>query len=217
MNDILVRTKEEELKTIASIWKDFNPARITEAKNREEAMVILKDVKNISRDIEQEAKNLFAPIKEAMAEAKAKFDEPLLALKNAEAKIKATVLQYDEEVRKQIEEQARRQQEEENRLVEEQKAKLRAEAEAESLFGDQEVAKIIISEAEAMTASKIAEVDVKQKGRRLIWDFEIEDVSKIPAHYMQPNLTLIRSAIISNKGQIKIDGVRAFQKPILAS
>lgn len=49
---------------------------------------------------------------------------------------------------------------------------------------------------------------------RTAWDFEVEDISKLPREFMAPDMQLIRAHVKVKKGAAAIPGVRVFSKTV---
>ena len=49
---------------------------------------------------------------------------------------------------------------------------------------------------------------------RMIWDFEVVDLSKVSVEYLMINEKAVREAI--RNGAREIEGVKIFQKPVVA-
>jgi len=195
--------------------------------SQDSAMESAKQIKDWAKKIEALRVELKAPFKKAADEIDAHAKAITALLADPTAHLNTQLLAWNrklEEIRQA--EIARIKKEESERQAAADKAAKEAMdlAAFEREIGNDEVAEtaelVVQAEYERTEAKAITDVkselkkveEIRVKGVTLRWDFEIADVSKIPAKYMVPDLVLIRKTIVDSKGAIQIPGVESFQK-----
>lgn len=218
----LVEPNEVETKALSVIDK-ARAVKIVDAETYTGAGMLWKSIK----DMMKEVADTFDPIiekahashKEALAQ-KAKYYAPL---ESAYKSVKALMSSYDQAQealrlaeQRRLEEEARKAEEErllQEAILAEEEAKRNGATKEEAA---QEAAAIIEAPAYVppivlqKSTPKLAGGPVFQKR----WDFEVIDVSKIPALYMVPDLVKIRQVVTALKGQTAIPGIKTFEKRV---
>lgn len=64
---------------------------------------------------------------------------------------------------------------------------------------------------------KTIRTDVGTVSQRDNWKYEVVDFSLLPDEYKEPNIALLTRVVKASKGQLKINGVRIYNEPILAT
>lgn len=70
-------------------------------------------------------------------------------------------------------------------------------------------------QVEAVVTTKVGTSNI-----RMVWDYEVLDISKVPAQYLEVVPALVKSALVESERQgmeLSIPGLRTFKKPSVAS
>ena len=192
---------------------------------------IIKPIKQSIKDLEA----LFEPSEDAINQALAALEPPMIGFKQAEAR---RIQEAEEAVRKErerLEAEARAAAKAEEEKLE--RAHQEAEAArkaAEELAEDDPLAAMLAqdeadeAEKRAATAFAATQAAIREAASVVVpgeyvpktsaagtsfrtnWKWEIEDASQIPREMMMPNETLIGSIVRSQKDKTKIPGIRVF-------
>ena len=178
-----------------------------------EVLTAIKDLrKQIDAAFDPIIQKAHAAHKEAISQKK-KAEAPLV---EAEGIIKPQIAAYEAE-----QERIRRAEEARIRAElakAEEEARLQAAIEAEAA-GNKQEAEELLEEPVQVAPVVLPKATPKLEGvyTREDWDFVIEDESKIPRQFLQPNLVAIRGFVKSLKGNANIPGVKVFKKQIVSA
>jgi len=182
----------------------------------------LKAVTIVRKDFEKVQKEKIAPFKAEIDGIKDMFKKPLELLTEAETIARDKINAYLAEERRIKEAEARKIEEQRRKEAEKELKKLdRQDAKADGKY-DEATAQAIhdsIADKKAEILAKATEsVEINQSNDtssvRMIWDFEVVDLSKVPVEYLMINEKAVREAI--RNGAREIEGVKIFQKPVVA-
>lgn len=195
----------------------MNDARIENEADKENAVIMLKEISDYKKAIKKQEDELSSDAKKELAEIKAMFNEPKSFLNDAEEIVRGKINHFLNEQRARIEAEA---------LAIKQKAEDEALKQAEELEAlksgageyDAVTRKAMIEAIEAKQ-NKIIDATAKQMEInqssansvvRKVWAFRLTDLSKVPLQYLQLNETAVRNAIKS--GERNIAGLEIFQE-----
>jgi uncharacterized membrane protein YqiK len=195
---------------------------VTTPEQYKSAVGFLGVIKEFEKEIIAETQPTIDKIKSAKAEIEKARKEAvdlqrrhLGPLQEAEKIIKGKIAHFKtlEEVK--LRKERERKEAEARKKAEEERALAEFEAECD---GDDEELEVLQStpvEPEPVEVSK----GTQAKGAevRKVWDYEIEDIEKLPRGYMIPDHKKIKHDLSAFKGDTKIPGVRVFQKPVVAA
>jgi hypothetical protein len=213
-----IMTVEAVRQEIAPIVEQAKSLEILTAEHFEDASRFLKSVKTAQKV----ASEFFAPMKKKAHDAwkaiKAKENETLAPLSEAEAMLKRKMLSYNRE-----QEAIRR----------EEQRKLQAKADADARKERERLEKLAASrktpekqeeyrEAAAAIVAPVVEVapvvpKVKGQTIRKTWKAEVVDVALVPREYMVVNQKALDAIARSTKGAITIPGVKFVATEQMAS
>lgn len=212
-----VDSVKEFFEAVALNFSERIAPTITDSAQSEVESKMLSNIKATAKAVKEKKDFLLKPFKDAVDQLNSIIRPAEEALKNAEKASKDAILTFADLQRRRAEESARRQQEEENKAAEAKRQALAEAALDEELFGNPTVAQELVMQASEVAPAKIGVVEVKQKGERTIWDYEITDVNLIPREYLAPNLSLIGSIVKGSSGNTNIPGIKLIARKILAS
>lgn len=181
----------------------------------------LKAVVLCEKQFKAVEKEKIAPFKTEMDSIKQAFKKPLELLAEAQEIARTKLNAFLLAERKVEEERARKEQIERQKQAAKELKKLdRADAKADK-YDDATAAairEINQDKRDEIIANANKVADIKQSNEhatvRMVWDFEITDITKVPAEYLQINASAVRDAIKS--GVRDIAGLNIFQKPTVA-
>lgn len=195
----------------------MNDARIENEADKENAVIMLKEISDYKKAIKKQEDELSSDAKKELAEIKAMFNEPKSFLNDAEEIVRGKINHFLNEQKARMEAEA---------LAIKQKAEDEALKQAEEL----EVLKSGAGEYDAVTRKAMIEaIEAKQNKLidatakqaeinqssansvvRKVWAFRLTDLSKVPLQYIQLNETAVRNAI--KAGERNIAGLEIFQE-----
>jgi hypothetical protein len=216
MKDFQAIVQPIEIKARVYLNK-MNEARIENEADKENAVIMLKEISDYKKAIKKQEDELSSDAKKELAEIKAMFNEPKSFLNDAEEIVRGKINHFLNEQRARIEAEA---------LAMKQKAEDEALKQAEELEAlksgareyDAVTRKAMIEAIEAKQ-NKIIDATAKQMEInqssansvvRKVWAFRLTDLSKVPLQYLQLNETAVRNAIKS--GERNIAGLEIFQE-----
>lgn len=216
MKDFQAIVQPIEIKARVYLNK-MNEARIENEADKENAVIMLKEISDYKKAIKKQEDELSSDAKKELAEIKAMFNEPKSFLNDAEEIVRGKINHFLNEQRARIEAEA---------LAIKQKAEDEALKQAEELEAlksgageyDAVTRKAMIEAIEAKQ-NKIIDATAKQMEInqssansvvRKVWAFRLTDLSKVPLQYLQLNETAVRNAIKS--GERNIAGLEIFQE-----
>jgi hypothetical protein len=150
------------------------------------------------------------PYLEAGRQVDARWRPVLVALDSAAHTITNKINAFRAEARRRAEEEQKRLREQQ----EKERQRLLKQAERAEVKGLTQTADALVREAETIQPaivqpampSRVAGIQTVER-----WDFAIEDESKIPRNYLEPNEQAIRRTVQALKGKTDIPGVRVFR------
>ena len=195
----------------------MNDARIENEADKENAVLMLKEISDYKKAIKKQEDELSADAKKELAEIKAMFTEPKSFLNDAEEIVRGKINHFLNEQKARMEAEA---------LAIKQKAEDEALKQAEELEAlksgageyDAVTRKAMIEAIEAKqnklidATAKQAEINQSSANSvvRKVWAFRLTDLSKVPLQYIQLNETAVRNAI--KAGERNIAGLEIFQE-----
>lgn len=195
----------------------MNDARIENEADKENAVIMLKEISDYKKAIKKQEDELSSDAKKELAEIKAMFNEPKSFLNNAEEIVRGKINHFLNEQKARMEAEA---------LALKQKAEDEALKQAEELEAlksgageyDAVTRKAMIEAIEAKqnklidATAKQAEINQSSANSvvRKVWAFRLNDLSKVPLQYIQLNETAVRNAI--KAGERNIAGLEIFQE-----
>lgn len=216
MKDFQAIVQPIEIKARVYLNK-MNEARIENEADKENAVIMLKEISDYKKAIKKQEDELSSDAKKELAEIKAMFNEPKSFLNDAEEIVRGKINHFLNEQKARMEAEA---------LAIKQKAEDEALKQAEELEAlksgageyDAVTRKAMIEAIEAKQ-NKIIDATAKQMEInqssansvvRKVWAFRLTDLSKVPLQYLQLNETAVRNAIKS--GERNIAGLEIFQE-----
>lgn len=195
----------------------MNDARIENEADKENAVLMLKEISDYKKAIKKQEDELSSDAKKELAEIKAMFSEPKSFLNDAEEIVRGKINHFLNEQKARMEAEA---------LAMKQKAEDEALKQAEELEAlksgageyDAVARKAMIEAIEAKqnklidATAKQAEINQSSANSvvRKVWAFRLTDLSKVPLQYIQLNETAVRNAI--KAGERNIAGLEIFQE-----
>lgn len=195
----------------------MNDARIENEADKENAVLMLKEISDYKKAIKKQEDELSSDAKKELAEIKAMFSEPKSFLNDAEEIVRGKINHFLNEQKARMEAEA---------LAIKQKAEDEALKQAEELEAlksgageyDAVTRKAMIEAIEAKqnklidATAKQAEINQSSANSvvRKVWAFRLTDLSKVPLQYIQLNETAVRNAI--KAGERNIAGLEIFQE-----
>lgn len=216
MKDFQAIVQPIEIKARVYLNK-MNDARIENEADKENAVIMLKEISDYKKAIKKQEDELSSDAKKELAEIKAMFNEPKSFLNDAEEIVRGKINHFLNEQKARMEAEA---------LAIKQKAEDEALKQAEELEAlksgageyDTVTRKAMIEAIEAKQ-NKLIDATAKQPEInqssansvvRKVWAFRLTDLSKVPLQYLQLNETAVRNAIKS--GERNIAGLEIFQE-----
>lgn len=216
MKDFQAIVQPIEIKARVYLNK-MNDARIENEADKENAVIMLKEISDYKKAIKKQEDELSSDAKKELAEIKAMFNEPKSFLNDAEEIVRGKINHFLNEQKARMEAEA---------LAIKQKAEDEALKQAEELEAlksgageyDAVTRKAMIEAIEAKQ-NKLIDATAKQPEInqssansvvRKVWAFRLTDLSKVPLQYLQLNETAVRNAIKS--GERNIAGLEIFQE-----
>ena len=183
---------------------------IATQEQNEEASVIETMLRNRATEVENMRKIAKEPYLELGRRIDAFFSPMVDKLKNTQKSVKALMIAYHEEQqRRAAEVQAKL---DEAARVEEQRLQKLAIQEAKEK-GETTVVMPTVERVKVEVA-KTVKTDFSSTTFREVWDFEVEDITKLPVKYLQANTAAIGADVRGKDGVRSIPGVRIFSKKI---
>lgn len=212
--------KQELINEVSAIIITNATVEVKTAEQSDKASALLQTVKEMQKTIDRKMKALVEPLKNVAKEIESEFKKVKEPLNNLEASLKRKLLEFVQE-QKRIAEEKRN---EAQRIAEEEKKKLECALNSDNaLLRDiaQQKAKAIDNEAESAIA--LAQVKSSFTGvtgqrkvtTRVIWTYELIDLSKVPREYLKLDEGAVNSAVKS--GVREIAGIRIYQKEIIST
>lgn len=199
IRDLTARTSELEATAKALIIEDEEGLR--------RATDMLGWIATLKRQVEERRQFFVKPLNDQVRRVNDFFKEMLRPLETADRILREKVLAYrQEQERKRREEEARL-----RKMLEKEQKKLEREAAKQGLPAPPPIPTPTASVA---PQPKTVEGSLGAVSAKLVWDFEIEDETKIPREFLMVNEKAIRAAI--KAGVRRIPGVRIFQREELA-
>jgi hypothetical protein len=171
----------------AMVVRKANQLKVTTVKQEDKAYDILKEIRAQQRLIEEKRISITGPLNQALRETNDMFKVISAPLKDAAKLINDRILEF----------------------------KIAQDAKAEAKQAKKE--KIQASHKARGHETHELVPEVAETGKSVMqkrWTYELVDIKKVPAKYLQLQLGPIRKAI--DAGERKIPGLRIFQKPSLS-
>lgn len=200
----LVPTPDSELAPLATssaqMFAQVELLRLATQEDAVQAGRMLVQLKGVSGQVEAKRKYLTAPLREHIKRIDAMFKPVTERLEHADQLLRQKLLVYQQA-------EAARQAEE--------RAKLLAEATEAQEQGDGDTALALATQATAMDAApRTTHVEDGSVQTKKVWDFEVEDMGRVPSEYFTLDEKKVRAAIRS--GLREVPGLRIFQREQLA-
>ena len=175
----------------------------------------LTRIKDAMKKLLAKRKKITDPIDEAKKEVMDLFRDPQFKLETAEKAIKTAMIDYQDE-QERIQRELQRKADEDARKQREKLLEQSRKAEAK---GQTEKAAMLEIRSETVAAPVVQrEVPkVAGVGTRTVWDYQVDDASKIPREYLMVDEAKIRKVVQALKGDTVIAGVRVFEKKQIAA
>ncbi|OGV45825.1 MAG: hypothetical protein A2017_18160 [Lentisphaerae bacterium GWF2_44_16] len=196
-----------------------------------QGIVIASDAENtVAAEFLTSIKGAAKKVKDFFADSKKKAHEAWKAVCGNEAKMLSPLEQAEEIVKKKISayiETQNRLRFESERKAAEEAARLQKQADKAMKKGDTEMGESLQLEA-AMTVAQVAYIPQKNEGisMRYSWNWEVEDITKIPREYLTVDAGLLDSIAKTQKADAnskpadflrKIPGIKFFTKSTIAA
>lgn len=199
VQDLTARTSELEATAKALVIKDEESLR--------QATDILGWIATLKKQVEERRQFFTKPLNDQVRRINDFFKEMLRPLETADRILREKVLAYrQEQEKKRREEEARL-----RKMLEKEQKRMEREAAKQGLPAPPPIPAPTASVA---PQPKTIEASLGAVSAKLVWDFEIEDETKIPREFLMVNEKAIRAAI--KAGVRHIPGVRIFQREELA-
>lgn len=196
-------------KDVDEVKQSFNGMRITNDDELKSATNFVATIKDKLNRIEHWRKFFVKPLNDQVKKVNNMFRMQSDPLKDIESNVKKVISMYikaQEEVRMQEYQQKRKEEEEKKRKIEEAKKNAKSKSEVRRLEEmEKSISPVEVEQAPQRVRAENGMISIKK-----VWDFEIEDVSKIPLEFLKVDETAIRKAI--SRGDRDISGVKIFQK-----
>lgn len=195
----------------------INDAVIENEADKENAVILLKEITEYKKAIKKQKDELSAAAKKELDEIKATFKEPESFIANAEEIMREKINHFLNLQRQKIEEEARalkqKAEEEALRQAEELEALKSGAGEYDAVTRKAMIEAIESKQNKLIDATaKRAEINQSTTNSvvRNVWAFRVVDFKKIPFEYLQLNETAVRSAI--KEGVREIEGLEIFKE-----
>lgn len=189
--------------------------------DKENAVMLLKDITEYKKAISSQKKELTAPLKSQVKDIEDKFKKPIEFLDEADSTLRTKINTYLDNQRIRIEQET---------LAKKQLIEDKAIAEVEKLEAlksgagdyDEVTRQALIQSIEDKQNTLINDTAKSDKVNlsssnsvvRTVWDFELVDLSVVPLEFLQLDEKKVREAI--KKGIHDIKGVKIFQRSQVA-
>lgn len=202
---------------------------VVDGGSKEEAMILAKQIKTFTKQIEERRKTLTAPLvaqKKEIDDFAKKISTELL---NAEAHLKSELIKWEQKLeaeRRAAFLELEREKRERERLLEEQKQNALLEKTGLELFGaTPQQAAIVEEKLENLSAEhqenqifdKLAAKNIEENrvsGTRKHWTFNVTNEKLVPREYLMIDPRLIRAAV--QAGVRQIPGVEIYEETRIA-
>ena len=195
----------------------INDAIIENEADKENAVILLKEITDYKKAIKKQKDELSAAAKKELDEIKATFKEPESFIASAEEIIREKINHFLNCQRQKIEEEARalKQKAEEEALKQaEELEALKSGAGEYDAVTRKAMIEAIESKQNKIIDATAKEAEINQSTAnsvvRNVWAFRVVDFKKIPFEYLQLNETAVRSAI--KEGVRNIEGLEIFKE-----
>lgn len=197
----LERQTESFKAPVSSIVQKAQKIKIESAKDEEKAAVLVKEISEMTKNVETTRKSITDPIYKSYKNANEFFNRFLVPLKQANSIVRGKMSEH----RTRQEEERRKKQEELDKIFAKEQEKLKKKSEKLGIEAP-------VIQAPSVQENRPTVGAVKYKKQ---WNFEIEDISKIPMEYLIVDLVKVRRYMYdqTNSGNDpKIDGVKFYQE-----
>ncbi len=219
----------EVQKNIANQVANILAVKIETQEDFKKLEEMAKDAKKFEKQVEERRKEIVAPHNDYVKRVKAFTDAVISPIEGAIAHSKREFLAWNKKLEQQRIEAQRKLDEERRRKEEEARDKLEKEKEeaemASAFMPENEQAAIAVShqvqeqvlEKQIALESKAEQKAINQmkvKGVRKVWKFEVQVPTEVPREYLMVNEVMIRSAV--SNGIREIPGVRIYEDEVMA-
>lgn len=181
----------------------------------------LKQIKAVSKVIDDSRKEITRPLNEAKNRVMDFFKGSLDQLSNAESMLKRAILGYEQEqerIRRDEEQKAiaraKTEEERKRRALEERAAKAEES-------GDTAKAQLLRDRADDVYVPSVVAAPVLEKVKGIstkkVWKFRVNDESQVPREYLVVNETMLGKMAQATQGKIPVPGVEFYQEEILSA
>lgn len=198
--------------------EEINAMPILTTEDFEKGSAWLKVVVKTEKEFRALLKEKIAPHKAEIDTIKEAFEKPLLLLATAQQKARDKLNAYVIAERQIKEAEALRIMEEKQKAAAKELKKLDRKDATASKYDEitQEAIHQFVADKRAEIIAEAAKpVKISQGGEnatvRMIWDFEIDDITKVPAEYITIDERAVRAAI--KTGIREVPGLKIYQKP----
>lgn len=218
--------KQERLKQISEqlavmseqAAKDAEGIVIATDDDKEIAMYIIKDIKDVNKELESRRKYLVDPHNKTVKEINEFFKSHIQKFEKSDGILRNKVLAYERELERKRLDQERLAREAEEKAI--QEAEELAEKETPTV---EDVKRFDAAHEEGVVAQQKVEELQRDKTQHFegvksttkkVWTFEIIEKDEVPLEYLEVNETAVRCAI--RIGIRNIPGIKIYQKETLA-
>lgn len=201
--------------------EEINAMPILTPEDFEKGSAWLKVVVKTEKELKSLLKDKIAPHKAEIDAIKEVFEKPLELLATAQQKARDKLNAYVIAERQIKEAETQKIMEEKQKAAAKELKKLDRKDASAGKYDEitQEAIHQFVADKKAQVIAEATKpVDIVQGGAnasvRLIWDFEVEDITKVPAEYISINAPAVRAAI--KEGIREVPGLKIYQKPSVA-
>lgn len=202
--------------------------KITDQSSYEGAAAMLRSVKSMAKEAEDERKKITGPLDQAKDAVMALFNPIKTRLENAERVLKNAILTYSQEQEKKRKAEEERLAKEAKEREDKEKAKLERKAEKADAAGDTEKADLLRQQKEEVfiPAPTIAPTVQKVPGvsMRKVWKARIENFKTVPVEMLfaddrqkEAHQSYFNGLAEKTKGSLPIAGVEWYTEDVVAS
>lgn len=200
---------------------EINAMPVLVRQDFEKTSLWLKLVAQTEKDLKKMEKEQCAPHKAEIDKIKAEFAKPLELLGTAQQIARDKLNAFLVAERKVEEENARKAQIERQKQAEKELRKLDRKEKTADKYDDATASALresIADQKQEIMAKASAPIDINQSGEnatvRMVWTFDVVDLSQVPAQFIVVNEKAVREAI--KNGVRDVAGLKIYQKPTVA-
>lgn len=200
---------------------EINAMPVLVRQDFEKTSLWLKLVAQTEKDLKKMEKEQCAPHKAEIDKIKAEFAKPLELLGTAQQIARDKLNAFLAAERKVEEENARKGQIERQKQAEKELRKLDRKEKTADKYDDATASALresIADQKQEIMAKASTPIDINQSGEnatvRMVWTFDVVDLSQVPAQFIVVNEKAVREAI--KNGVRDVAGLKIYQKPTVA-